>query len=179
MHAANMGTIHLDLNTAGSTFTGTANGEDGGTIDLSLSKGALWENRSVGKKGSGFSGSELASFTGASSGSTAGVIYQKDTDPLTIDSYSGHAVVVYDHTGDGTASSDYSAGNLIITRAAADSAITLSTDSTGIDTTDTAKTTSALNALAGKLYYSAYASGERNLTGTVQIAEGLTTPAPR
>ena len=176
MHAANMGTIHLDLNTAGSTFTGTANGEDGGTIDLSLSKGALWENRSVGKKGSGFSGSELASFTGAFSGSTAGVIYQKDTDPLTIDSYSGHAVVVYDHTGDGTASSDYSAGNLIITRAAADSAITLSTDSTGIDTTDTAKTTSALNALAGKLYYSAYASGERNLTGTVQIAEGLTTP---
>ena len=31
-----------------------------------------------------------------------------------------------------------------------------------------------LNALAGKLTYSAYASGEKNLTGYVKIAEGLT-----
>ena len=31
-----------------------------------------------------------------------------------------------------------------------------------------------LNALAGKLYYNAYTGGQRNLTGTVQIAEGLT-----
>lgn len=176
MHATNTGTINLNLNTSGSSFTGTAYGEEGGSINLALSNGALWENRSVGKKESAFSGSEIISFNGASPDSTAGVIYQKDTAPLTIDSYSGHAIVVYGHTGDGTAASDYSAGNLIINKAAADSAITLSTDSTGIDTTNTAKVASALNTLAGKLYYSAYVSGERNLSGTVQIAEGLTSP---
>ncbi|MFR6110576.1 MAG: hypothetical protein ACLUIQ_03540 [Dialister invisus] len=31
-----------------------------------------------------------------------------------------------------------------------------------------------LNALAGKLYYEAYKNGEKNLAGTVEIAEGLT-----
>lgn len=34
-----------------------------------------------------------------------------------------------------------------------------------------------LNKLASKLYYSAYKDGERNLTGKVEIAEGLTAPS--
>ena len=32
-----------------------------------------------------------------------------------------------------------------------------------------------LNTLAGKLYYNAYTTGERNLNGKVQIASGLTS----
>ena len=41
--------------------------------------------------------------------------------------------------------------------------------------TNNDKVAQVLNNLAGKLYYNAYKTGENNLTGKVQIAEGLTS----
>ena len=53
------------------------------------------------------------------------------------------------------------------------------TDSEGLNTSsgkaaDKNLVSETLNALAGKLYYEAYKNGEKNLAGTVEIAEGLT-----
>ena len=60
--------------------------------------------------------------------------------------------------------------------------ITLRTDNKGLNTSSTKAAdknlvSATLNKLASKLYYSAYKDGERNLTGKVEIAEGLTAPS--
>ena len=53
--------------------------------------------------------------------------------------------------------------------------ITVSTSAEGIDTSNASLVENVLEHLANKVYYEAYASGERKLTGTVEIAEGLTS----
>lgn len=70
-------------------------------------------------------------------------------------------------------------GDFKIAKAAANSGITLRTDNTGLNTSSTKAedknlVSGTLNKLANKLYYEAYAKGENNLTGKVEIAEGLT-----
>lgn len=55
------------------------------------------------------------------------------------------------------------------------STVYLQTSVDGIDTTDEAAVNSVLDNLAKKLTYSAYVDGERNLSGRVEVAEGLTT----
>lgn len=57
---------------------------------------------------------------------------------------------------------------MTISAAAANSAITMSGDRSGLGETE------AMERLAGKLTYTAYTSGERNLDGTVKLNEGLT-----
>ena len=99
------------------------------------------------------------------------MIFQKDSRPVTIDKYSGYTRVLYNH--DGTDPSVISGGTVKIGSAAAGSSIDMVTDydenmSSG-DVQD-----KVLNALAQKLYYTAYASNEKNLKGTAVIAEGLT-----
>ena len=49
------------------------------------------------------------------------------------------------------------------------------TDNTGINTTVNDEINPVLNALAEKLTYAAYTTSERNLTGEVEIMEGLTS----
>ncbi len=53
--------------------------------------------------------------------------------------------------------------------------ITLATSSDGIDLEDEEQVGAVLSNLASKLFYLGYVDGERNLEGTVEIAEGLTT----
>ena len=48
------------------------------------------------------------------------------------------------------------------------------TDRSGVDFSDEDSIANALNSLAKKLYYTGYITGERNLTGYVKLAEGLT-----
>ena len=68
-------------------------------------------------------------------------------------------------------------GNVTVKSATKDSAITLRTDSSGIDMTNDASLRSIFTNMAQKLTYSAYTSGEDNLNGYVEIAEGLTAGA--
>lgn len=53
--------------------------------------------------------------------------------------------------------------------------IMLVTDSDGIEVTDSAQVHQVLNNLAGKLTYTAYTEGERNLNASAMIAEGITS----
>ena len=152
--------------TGGLTFTGAAN--------LWLQNGATWNNEEWGEPADDFEGSRVTNFVGGTSEGKAGNIFQKDINDLTIDNYTGNTNIFYAHTGNGEAAANYAAGDTIIKHAAAGSVVSLITDNTGIDTNSDSSVANVLNALAGKLTYSNFASGEKNLTGSVKIAAGLT-----
>ena len=93
---------------------------------------------------------------------------------MPISNYSGNTNIFYEHEGNGEAAADYKAGDTIIKAAAKDSVVSLITDNKGISMDNDASVANVLNALAGKLTYSNFTKGEKNLTGYVKIADGLT-----
>ena len=146
-----------------------------GETNLWLSNGAAWNNEAYGNpSASQFTGSLVSNLHGGESEEKAGNIFQKDANSLTIDNYSGYANIYYAHEGNGEAAENYKAGDTIIKKAAAGSQISLITDNTGIAMDNEYSVANVLNALAGKLTYSTYATGEKHLTGYVKIADGLT-----
>lgn len=176
-------TVNLALQGKDSSWNGrslyeVSSGDDStsyGTFNLWLTDGATWTNEKNGKEvPSGFTGSHVTKLTGGSDAAHAGNIFQNDTKKITIDNYSGYANIYYAHEGNGEAAENYKAGDTIINKAAAGSQISLITDNTGIAMDNEYSVANVLNALAGKLTYSAYATGEKNLTGYVKIADGLT-----
>ncbi len=167
-----------DSNWNGRSLYEVASGENStsyGTFNLWLADGATWTNEKNGKEvPSGFTGSHVTKLTGGSDAAHAGNIFQKDTKKITIDNYSGYANIYYAHEGNGEAVENYKAGDTIIKSAAAGSQISLITDNTKVAMDNEYSVANVLNALAGKLTYSAYAKGEKHLTGYVKIADGLT-----
>ena len=186
--------INLGLDTASSTLTGAiynAFGTEGtnknaygnplnatfkGETNLWLSNGAVWNNELYGNVESNykFTGSLVSNLHGGESEEKAGNIFQKDANSLTIDNYSGYANIYYAHEGNGEAAENYKAGDTIIKKAAEGSVVSLITDNSGVSMDNEYSVANVLNALAGKLTYSAYVNGEKNLTGYVKIAGGLT-----
>ena len=174
--------INIGLSDKDSSWTGVAFSKDLGTtgnpykgiINLYVSNGATWNNEAWGKTNAAFDGSHVTKLAGGESQAAAGNIFQKDSNNLTIDNYSGNTNIFYTHTGNGENASNYAAGNTIIKSAAAGSAVSLITDNTGIAMDNDASVANVLNALAGKLTYSNFVNGEKNLTGYVKIADGLT-----
>ena len=185
--------VNLGLATADSVWTGVAHNrfnDDGnsayssdkkfyGAINVFLQNGATWNNEKWGATykpwgSSGFAGSHVAKFVGGSDVAHAGNIFQNDQNTLTIDNYSGNTNIYYAHTGNGEVASDYVAGDTIIRSAAEGSAVSLITDNSGIAMDNEYSVANVLNALAGKLTYSSFVTGEKNLTGYVKIADGLT-----
>ena len=176
-------TVNLALQGKDSSWNGRSlyevtSGDDStsyGTFNLWLTDGATWTNEKNGKVvPSGFTGSRVTQFTGGSDAAHAGNIFQNDSKTLTIDNYSGYTNIYYAHEGNGEAAENYKAGDTIITKAAAGSQISLITDNTNVAMDNEYSVANVLNALAGKLTYSAYVKGEKNLTGYVKIADGLT-----
>lgn len=176
-------TVNLALQGKDSSWNGrslyeVSSGEDStsyGTFNLWLTDGATWTNEKNGKEvPSGFAGSHVTKLSGGSDAAHAGNIFQNDTKKITIDNYSGYTNIYYAHEGNGEAAENYKAGDTIINKAAAGSQISLITDNTGIAMDNEYSVANVLNALAGKLTYSAYATGEKHLTGYVKIADGLT-----
>ena len=176
-------TVNLALQGKDSSWNGRSlyevtSGDDStsyGTFNLWLTDGATWTNEKNGKEvPSGFAGSHVTKLTGGSDAAHAGNIFQNDTKKITIDNYSGYANIYYAHEGNGEAAENYKAGDTIINKAAAGSQIFLITDNTGIAMDNEYSVANVLNALAGKLTYSNFTKGEKNLTGFVKIADGLT-----
>ncbi len=175
-------TVNLALSGADSSWTGrslyaaTSSSDvttTFGNFNLWLADGATWTNQGKATP-SGFAGSHVTNFVGGDSAETAGNIFQNDTKPLTVDSYSGYTNIYYAHTGNGEAAENYEAGNTVIKSAAEGSQISLITDNTGVTMTNEENLVKVLNALAGKLYYSNFVNDENNLKGYVKIADGLT-----
>ena len=176
-------TVNLALQGKDSTWNGRSlyevtSGDDStsyGTFNLWLTDGATWTNEKNGKEvPSGFTGSHVTNFTGGADAAHAGNIFQKDSKNLTVDNYSGNTNIFYAHTGNGEAASDYAAGDTVIKHAAEGSVVSMITDNSGIAMDNEYSIANVLNALVGKLTYSNYVTGEKNLTGYVKIADGLT-----
>ena len=175
--------VNIGLADKKSSWTGTAFAKDLGTsgfpfkgiVNLYLADGATWNNEAWGKTNAAFDGSHVTKFAGGASEAAAGNIFQKDSNNLTIDNYSGNTNIFYAHTGNGENASNYAAGDTIIKGAAAGSAVSLITDNTGISMDNDASVANVLNTLAGKLTYSNFVNGENNLNGSVKIADGLTS----
>ena len=142
--------------TNGSIWTGASTSGD---FSLTLN-GSTWNNSGA---------SSLKSFNG-----TNGIVDMTNAAAsVTIGSYSGDATVIYKHNSSNPG--EVYGGNFTVNSAKNGSKITMLTDNTGVDTTDEDKINEALNALAGKLFYTGAVGGaENNLNGTVKIAEGLT-----
>uniref|UniRef100_UPI0025D514E9 autotransporter domain-containing protein n=1 Tax=uncultured Phascolarctobacterium sp. TaxID=512296 RepID=UPI0025D514E9 len=145
-----------------------------GAINVFLQNGATWNNEQWGAAVKGFKGSHVAKFVGGSDAAHAGNIFQKDANSLTIDNYSGNTNIFYAHTGNGEAADNYAAGDTIIRSAAEGSVVSMITDNSGINMDNEYSVTDVLNTLAGKLTYSNFTKGEKNLAGYVKIADGLT-----
>ncbi|MFU2362118.1 MAG: beta strand repeat-containing protein, partial [Phascolarctobacterium sp.] len=142
--------------TNGSVWTGASTSGD---FSLTLN-GSTWNNSGT---------SSLKSFN-----ATNGIVDMTNAAAsVTIGSYSGDATIIYKHNNSNPG--EVYGGNFTVTSAKSGSKITMLTDNTGVDTTDEDKINEALDALAGKLFYTGAIGGaENNLNGTVKIAEGLT-----
>ena len=187
------GQVNIGLTNNKSSWTGVVDNtgtKQTGEVNLWLQNNAVWNHKSLSLT-NGISLGELPALSapqydkydgithinklsGGSSEANAGLIFQDNKANIDINNYSGHTTVFYKHDNDGSASADYNAGDVIIRNAEKDSAINMVTDSSKIDTKDSAKLNSVLNALAGKLTYADYANNPENLLGTVKIAGGLT-----
>ena len=187
------GQVNIGLTNNKSSWTGVVDNtgiKQTGEVNLWVQNNAVWNHKSLSLT-NGISLGELPALSapqydkyngithinklsGGSSEANAGLIFQDNKANIDINNYSGHTTVFYKHDNDGSASADYTAGDVIIRNAEKDSAINMVTDSSKIDTKDSAKLNSVLNALAGKLTYADYANNPENLLGTVKIAGGLT-----
>lgn len=155
---------------------------DIGQFNLYLQNGATWTNEqqshvtttTIASKNPVWAGSTLATLHGGKDADNAGHIFQNDSNNLTIVNYSGNTNIYYAHEGNGEAAENYKAGDTIIKSAAAGSEVSLITDNVGITMSNDGSVANVLNALAGKLTYSNFATGEKNLVGVVKIADGLT-----
>ena len=149
-------------NTAGSAILTNGSIWNGASTsaDFSLTlNGSTWNNSGA---------SSLKSFN-----ATNGIVDMTNAAAsVTIGSYSGDATVIYKHNSSNPA--EVHGGNFTVNKAAANSKITMLTDRSGVDFSDEDSIANALNSLANKLYYTGYITGERNLTGYVKLAEGLT-----
>ena len=159
---------------------------DIGQFNLYLQNGAAWTNEqqshvtttTIASKNPVWAGSTLATLHGGKDADSAGLIYQKDNNPISVVNYSGHTNIFYEH--DANDPTKIIGGSFNITNAAEGSAITFITDNKGItsgfadgDSTDAKdNVANVLNNLAGKLFYKNYTDG--HLAGVVKIAEGLT-----
>lgn len=159
--------VNMALTTSDSYLHGIV--DNGGTVNMWLQNGATWtnearntryaeDNEDVGSNGA----SHITKFVGGNTAANAGIINQKSDQAITIDNYSGHATVNY-----GTMTKN--GAGVTISAAAPQSAVTVSGDRAGLSDRE------AMETLAKKLSYTGYTEGERNLTGTVKVNEGLTT----
>ena len=172
--------VNIGLADKKSSWTGTGFAKDLGTsgfpfkgiVNLYLANGATWNNEAWGKTNAAFDGSHVTKLAGGESQAVAGVIYQKDAKPLTIDHYSGNTTIIYQGSNNGKT---YAVGDTIIQSADQGSYVKLVGENTGIDVSNTDAVKDAMTALASKLYYKGYiGEAENNLKGQVQIASGLT-----
>ena len=187
------GQVNIGLTNDKSSWTGVVDNtgtKQTGEVNLWLQNNAVWNHKALSLT-NGISLGELPALSapqyekydgithinrlsGGNSDANAGLIFQDNKANIDINNYSGYTTVFYTHNNDGSSASDYTGGDVIIRNAEKDSAINMVTDSSKIDTKDSAKLNSVLNALAGKLTYSDYVNNPENLLGTVKIAGGLT-----
>lgn len=162
------GQLDMNLDGEDSIWTGAMDWT-GGSNNLMLMNGATWKNTGD---------SHVGQLVSGITRSVGGVIDMTgDSGNIQIDKFSGNASILYRH--DANDLTNVYGGDVTVTSAEAGSRITLITDRDGIsdDGLREKETVSSLfQAMANKLYYTNYRT-EGNLTGILQISEGLTARA--
>ena len=140
---------------------------------MDIKNGAVWTPTTKGT--ASLENTQVKIFRGATGDDKTGYVYMSDPDGMNViaNDYSGKVTLQYDHVAE--LPTQMVGGNFTVVKAAEGSEITLVTDTSGIDVANGKLTDRVMNALASKLYYTGYTTGEQNLTAYVQIAEGLTT----
>ena len=163
---------------SGATWYGYSHNND--NVIMSLKNDAMWTPSNAGT--TTLTDSKIREFTGDN-----GYINMSDENGVnvTVGKFSGNTTLLYDHEIAEDGSIDIVGGNFTVQSADSGSKVTLITDNEGIDVTDRELANQVLDDMAGKLFYTGYINGtdeeggvvegERNLSGTVKIAEGLTT----
>lgn len=173
-----------------------------GEVNVWLSNGAKWTHEATSRV-DGLDASNMPNYSrpnydnfdgtsyvnkliGGKRAEDSGVIYQNSDIKLNFANFSGYNTIVYKHDNNGAQKSDYIGGDVTIQHATGGSKVILATGNNNINLTDDKAVEAALNALASKLTYEAYKNiidpknpnkeieGERNLSGNVIIASGLT-----
>ena len=184
--ASNGGNVEITLDDANSQITGSYNVDDDSSIVMNIKNGAVWNLTDDEDDAEGMSLFRMAKAPaaaadkgltingGESKAKTGYLNMTKRTKNLNIASYSGWETIIYGHENTGDKDEDYKSGDTIINKATKDSGVILSTDNSGINMNDKAAVEATLKALAHKLTYTDHEVNGSNLTGMVQIADGLT-----
>lgn len=187
------GRVNIGLTTKDSTWKGVidnAGTDHAGEVNVWLSNGAQWTHEATSRV-DGLDYSHMPAYSkpsydnfdgvsyvnklvGGQKSANSGFIYQNSDVKLNIANYSGYNTIVYKHNNKGMEKSDFIGGDVTIQHANAGANVTMATDNKNIDLKNGDEVEAVLNALASKLTYSGYVNNERDLSGTVMIASGLT-----
>lgn len=187
------GRVNIGLTTKDSTWKGVidnAGTDHAGEVNVWLSNGAQWTHEATSRV-DGLDYSHMPAYSkpsydnfdgvsyvnklvGGQKSANSGFIYQNSDVKLNIANYSGYNTIVYKHNNKGMEKADFIGGDVTIQHANAGANVTLATDNKNIDIKNGDEIEAVLNALASKLTYSGYVNNERDLSGTVMIASGLT-----
>ncbi len=185
--ASNGGNVEISLNEKNSKLTGSYNVDGDSSIVMNIGNGATWELTDDEDEASGMSLLRMAKAPAAAAAKgltinggkteaeTGFINLQKRTKDVKIANYSGWETFIYSHEGKGDKVSDYKSGDTIIDKAEKGSGVILSTDNSDIDMKDKNAVEATLKALAQKVTYNDHKANGGNLTGKVQIADGLTS----
>ena len=187
------GRVNIGLTTKDSTWKGVidnAGTDHAGEVNVWLSNGAQWTHEATSRV-DGLDYSHMPAYSkpsydnfdgvsyvnrlvGGQKSANSGFIYQNSDVKLNIANYSGYNTIVYKHNNKGMEKADFIGGDVTIQHANAGANVTMATDNKNIDLKNGDEVEALLNALASKLTYSGYVNNERDLSGTVMIASGLT-----
>lgn len=187
------GRVNIGLTTKDSTWKGVidnAGTDHAGEVNVWLSNGAQWTHEATSRV-DGLDYSHMPAYSkpsydnfdgvsyvnklvGGQKSANSGFIYQNSDVKLNIANYSGYNTIVYKHNNKGMEKADFIGGDVTIQHANAGANVTMATDNKNIDLKNGDEVEAVLNALASKLTYSGYVNNERDLSGTVMIASGLT-----
>lgn len=187
------GRVNIGLTTKESTWKGVidnAGTDHAGEVNVWLSNGAQWTHEATSRV-DGLDYSHMPAYSkpsydnfdgvsyvnklvGGQKSANSGFIYQNSDVKLNIANYSGYNTIVYKHNNKGMEKADFIGGDVTIQHANAGANVTMATDNKNIDLKNGDEVEAVLNALASKLTYSGYVNNERDLSGTVMIASGLT-----
>lgn len=186
IYAGSIGTVSGNITTDDASDSyimasvkGKLEGNVRGNVDLVLLRQGIWNGKNEGVKslvmndGSLWNAADIETSTfGELKGDNGIIRMNKNGAGLNIRNLSGRIVFAFER--DGTQADKVLGGNVVIDKADKNTSVTVFTDSTGLGTAEESVKRHVLEQLASRLFYTGYTQGEKNISGTVKIGEGLT-----
>ena len=186
IYAGSIGTVSGNITTDDASDSyimasvkGKLEGNVRGNVDLVLLRQGIWNGKNEGMKslvmndGSLWNAADIETSTfGELKGDNGIIRMNKNGAGVNIRNLSGRIVFAFER--DGTQADKVLGGNVVIDKADKNTSVTVFTDSTGLGTAEESVKRHVLEQLASRLFYTGYTQGEKNISGTVKIGEGLT-----